>query len=54
VAAGVAVALYDRRFAVKEELEKGPGSSKAELKAAARDAKSSARHLKGAVEKAVK
>ena len=52
VAAAVSVALWDRRYALKEEVKEGPGSSKAELKAAARDAKSSAQHLKGAVEKA--
>ena len=53
VASAGGVALYDRRYAVKEEVEEGPGSAKAELKAAKRDAASSVHHLKGAATKAV-
>jgi len=53
LAAAATVALYDRRYAVKAEMEEGVGSARAELKAAGRDAKSSAGHLKGAVSKAV-
>jgi hypothetical protein len=57
IAAGAAVALYDRRKGVKEELEEATSTSptgkvKAELSAARRDAKSSAEHVGRAAKKA--